>query len=93
VLARYEHIDAVPDDATTWDVTVRGAAKLGATLAGQRARAGLFLTLATLRTDADVGTVDDWRWRGPMPELAVWAERLGFPNLVTRAERTAKGRG
>ncbi len=93
VLARYEHIDAVPDDATTWDVTVRGAAKLGATLAGQRARAGLFLTLATLRTDADVGTVDDWRWRGPTPELAEWAERLGSTNLVTRVERTAKGRG
>jgi 5'-3' exonuclease len=92
VLAHYEHIDAIPDDATTWDVTVRGATKLGATLAAQRAAAGLFLTLATLRIDADVGTVDDWRWQGPTPELGQWAERLGSPNLVTRAERIAARR-
>ena len=92
VLTRYEHIDAIPDDPTTWDVTVRGAAKLGATLAAERAAAGLFLTLATLRTDADVGTVDDWRWQGPAPELGQWAERLGAPNLVSRAERLAARR-
>lgn len=92
VLARYQHIDAIPDDATTWDVTVRGAAKLGATLAAERAAAGLFLTLATLRTDADVGAVDDWQWRGPTPELAQWGERLGATNLVDRAERLATRR-
>src|SRR3954453_23307209 len=36
VLARYEHVDAVPDDARDWDVEVRGAAKLAATLAAGR---------------------------------------------------------
>jgi len=92
VLARYEHVDAIPEAVGEWDVTVRGAPKLAATLAAQRAAADLFLTLATLRTDAPVGTVDDWRWDGPTPELASWAERLGSPNLVNRAERAAKGR-
>ena len=29
VLARYEHVDAIPDDAAEWDVTVRGAAEAG----------------------------------------------------------------
>src|SRR5687768_8208862 len=91
VLARYEHIDDIPDDGS-WDVTVRGASKLAATLAANRAAAKLFLDLATLRTDADVGAVDEWRWTGPRPELAAWAERLGSPNLVSRAERAAKGR-
>ncbi len=92
VLARYEHLDAIPEAAGEWDVTVRGAAKLAATLTAQRADAELFLDLATLRTDAPVGTVDEWRWRGPTPELASWAERLGSPNLVNRAERAMKGR-
>ena len=54
-----------------------------------REAAELFLDLATLRTDADVGSVDDWEWRGPAPELAEWAKRLGAGNLVTRAERLA----
>jgi 5'-3' exonuclease len=89
VLARYEHLDAIPDDAAEWDVSVRGAAKLAATLATARDAARLFLDLATLRTDADVGTVDDWEWRGPTPALAQWADRLAAANLVTRATRLA----
>ena len=64
---------------------MRGAAKLAATLAGAREAAELFLDLATLRTDADVGVVDDWEWRGAEPELAPWAERLGAENFVGRA--------
>ena len=92
VLAHYEHIDAIPDDAADWAVTVRGAAKLAATLASARDAARLFLDLATLRTDADVGTVDDWEWRGATPALEQWAERLGAGNLVTRAARLAARR-
>lgn len=92
VLARYEHLAAIPDDAREWAVDVRGAAKLAATLAGAREAAELFLDLATLRTDADVGTVDDWQWRGPTPELAAWAQRLGAENLLLRAERLAARR-
>jgi 5'-3' exonuclease len=87
VLAHYEHLAAIPDDARDWKVEVRGAAKLATALAGARPAAELFLDLATLRTNADVGTVDDWEWRGPAPELAGWATRLGAENLVTRADR------
>ena len=83
VLARYEHIDRIPDDVAEWDVQPHGAAKLAATLAAARDAAKLFLDLATLRTDADVGEVDDWEWRGPAPELEQWAERLGAPGIVT----------
>jgi 5'-3' exonuclease len=93
VLAWYEHLDAIPDDASAWAVDVRGAAKLAATLAANRDAAALFLDLATLRTDADVGAVDDWRWEGPRPELAAWAERLGAPELLERARRVAARSG
>jgi 5'-3' exonuclease len=92
VLTRYEHLEAIPDDARSWDVEVRGAAKLASTLATARDAAMLFLDLATLRTNGDVGVVDDWEWRGPEPELAEWAERLGADALVGRANRLAEKR-
>jgi 5'-3' exonuclease len=92
VLARFEHLDAIPDDSTQWGVTVRGAPKLAATLAGSRDAAALFLDLATLRLTAAVGAVDDWRWSRPRPELAAWADRLGASELPARADRLAARR-
>jgi 5'-3' exonuclease len=92
VLARWGHVADIPPDAADWEVSVRGAPKLAATLAEGREVAELFLTLARLRDDADVGTVDDWEWRGPQPELAEWATRLGSAALVPRAERLAAKR-
>ena len=49
VLARYLHLERIPMRADEWDVSVRGAARLAATLAEQRDRALLFRELATLR--------------------------------------------
>lgn len=87
VLARYEHLEDIPEDPAEWDVRVRSSAKLAATLAERREEALLFRELATLRTDADVGTVDEWRWKGPTERLSAWAERLDAPALAGRAER------
>jgi 5'-3' exonuclease len=92
LLAHYDHVDDIPDDPSEWAVTVRGAAKLAATLAAGREAAALFLELARLRDDADVGTVDDWEWRGPGVELGAWAARLGSGTLLKRAERLAQQR-
>ena len=90
VLARYGSIDAIPEPP--WDVTVRGEAKLAATLAEARDAALLFRVLATLRTDGDVGDVDDWHWAGPAPEFAAWSERLGSARLLQRAEALSRAR-
>ena len=92
VLSEYGRIDLIPDDANAWSVTVRGAAKLAATLAATRDAAALFLDLATLRTDAAVGDVDSWEWRGPAAELGAVAERLGARDALGRAERLAARR-
>ncbi len=92
VLARYGHVDDIPDDPATWEVTVRGAAKLGATLASSRDLVRRFVELATLRTDAAVGAVDDWEWHGPSSAFADWAARLGAPGLLARAEKLAAAR-
>jgi 5'-3' exonuclease len=92
VLARYEHLDAIPEDPGAWDVPVRGAPKLAAVLVDGNKEVELFRTLATLRDDAPVGAVDDWRWRGPTADLERWSERLGAPDLLTRARKAAEGR-
>ncbi len=93
VLARYGHLERIPRQAAEWDVPVRGAARLAATLAEQGERARLFRTLATLRADAPIGVdVDGLRWAGPCPAFAAWAGRLGTPALHERAAHLAASR-
>jgi 5'-3' exonuclease len=93
VLARYQHLEHIPKLATEWDVSVRGAMRLAATLAEQRERALLFRELATLRTDAPIGTdVDALRWTGPRANFGAWSERLGAPALQERASVLAAAR-
>lgn len=90
VLARYGHLEDIPPAAGQWDVPgLRGAAKLSATLQAQFDDAVLFRRIATVDTDLDVGTVDDWRWDGPTDEFAKVAERLGSPGLIDRADELA----
>jgi 5'-3' exonuclease len=92
VLRRYGHLEDVPPSGADWDVGVRNARGLAATLANQREEAALFKVLATLRTDCDIGRIDDWRWTGPRPELAPMAERLGADDVLRRAEALATRR-
>ena len=88
VLARYGHLEAIPADFATWDVPVRGAARLGSALEADRGQAALFRTLATLRDDAPVcQSVDELRWTGPRPDFEAAASRLGAPQLWDRARR------
>lgn len=94
VLAHYKTIDAIPDDVSAWEVSVRGAPGLAATLATQRDLAELFKVLATLRVDRDLLTdVDELAWRGPRPEFEDVCARLEMPSLWERANRIAGERG
>ena len=92
VIGAYGHLENIPTNAEDWDVAVRGAAKLAATLASQRADADLFKVLATVRTDADVGTVEDWQWTGPTADFPVWCKRFGWPRLARDAATLATAR-
>jgi 5'-3' exonuclease len=95
VLQRYGSLEAIPDDAKEWDVPgLRSVDRLAATLATGRRVAELFKVLATLRTDAAVGTVDDWEWRGPAADFEAWAnDRFGSTTLYPRARQLAQSRG
>jgi 5'-3' exonuclease len=94
VLDRWGHLEDIPLDPLTWDAGVRSAAKLNATLREQFDLALLFRRIATVETDAEVGTVDSWRWTGPADDFASVAAELGDDRLVARAAKLAEaGRG
>ncbi len=86
VLARYRHIEEVPNDASVWDVTVRGAAKLATTLRDRYDDALLYRTLTTLRRDVPLAeSLDDLRWRGVVePDFTELCVELGFDSLLER---------
>jgi 5'-3' exonuclease len=86
VLAKFTHIDAIPDDHEAWGMKVRGAAKLAENLRAQRDDAMLYRKLATLRTDAPIPeALDDLRWTGPhRAELESLCGRLGETALLDR---------
>jgi 5'-3' exonuclease len=94
LLTRYGHIEQVPADGRLWDVPgLRGVDRLAATLVAGREVAALFKVLATLRTDAKVGKVDDWEWKKPKRRFAAWCDRFDAPRLLRRAQALAQARG
>ena len=88
VLARYEHLEAIPAKGSEWEgVPVRNGGKLAATLAADLELALLFRRIATIELDAPVmGSVDDLRWTGPRPEFAALCAELDAPGLAERAD-------
>jgi 5'-3' exonuclease len=91
VLSRYEHLEAIPERASQWDASVRGALTLAANLREQRSEAFLFRELATLSLDAPIPeSLEDLRWRGvPRVPFLEMVERLGAPHLRGRVPRWA----
>jgi 5'-3' exonuclease len=87
VLARYPHIEEIPDSVSAWDLAVRGAASLARTLKERRGEALLYRELATLRTDAPIPQTDpdELRWQGvDRPAFEALAMRLRAPRLLER---------
>ena len=95
VLARYGHLEDIPDHAGQWDVP--GCAvppscpspcattyDLGAAVPPHRHR----------RADVDVGHGGhDWAWTGPTPGFAQWAEAARATPGRSPGQRAARSRG
>jgi len=93
VLARFGHIENIPADVERWDVQVRGAAKLSATLNEQVELALLFRRIATIALDAPtMHSVDELRWVGPTPEFAALAERIDATRMMARLKNVMAAR-
>ena len=89
LLARYAHLEAIPDQETQWSVAVRGAAALAESLREHRDEAILYRRLATLRTDVPLSEgVEDLRWRGALrSELTELCREIGDERFIERVHR------
>ncbi|MBX3201714.1 MAG: flap endonuclease [Labilithrix sp.] len=86
LLARYETIEAIPDDADAWDVKVAGAPRLAATLASRREDALLYKRLATLVRDVPLAeSLADLAYEGaPRGPFEALCARLEIRPRATR---------
>jgi 5'-3' exonuclease len=93
VLARWQHLDRIPPSALDWEIPLRGASRLAATLVQQRDAALLYRRLATLNRDADISaapTREAIAWHGvPRAEFTALCEELGFETIGQRVHRWA----
>ena len=91
VLAKWRHLDDIPPSVLDWDIDLRNASRLAATLQDQRPAAVLYRTLATLNRDSDIGettALDDLEWQGVRREAFVaLCDELGFDTVRERVHR------
>ena len=88
VLARYEHLEKIPQDAQEWGLGAARAARLAESLAHHREDVRLYRELATLRMDVPLQEkLGDLEWKGARPELKELCSKLGdeqIPKRITR---------
>jgi len=82
----------LPDSPLEWDLALRGASSLAATLRDHRAEAALYKRLATLNADAAIDEqLDDLKWQGvPRQEFTALCAELGFETVGSRVHRWAE---
>jgi 5'-3' exonuclease len=91
ILDKWVHLEAIPDSPLEWEIPLRGAVSLAATLRDHRAEAALYKRLATLNADAQIGeSLDELEWRGVQREPFVdLCAELGFETVGSRVHRWA----
>jgi 5'-3' exonuclease len=93
VLHRFGRIDEIPDSPLDWELPLRGASRLAATLRDQRTDALLYRRLAVLNRDSAISeSLDDLEWRGALrDEFLALCEELGLDRLRARVHRWKDG--
>jgi len=93
VLAKWVHLEDIPPSVLDWEIDIRNASRLSATLQAQRPAAALYRTLATLNRDSTLTatrTLDDLEWKGvPRERFVALCEELGFDTVRERVHRWA----
>ncbi|MEO6578491.1 MAG: 5'-3' exonuclease H3TH domain-containing protein [Candidatus Limnocylindria bacterium] len=93
VLARWKHLEDIPASALDWEVPLRNASRLAATLDQQRSDAVLYRRLAILNRDSDISatpTLDSLKWQGvPRKKFVALCDELGFDTVRERVHRWA----
>lgn len=93
LLAHYGSLAAIPPDPGAWEVTVRGAARIAASLAAHADAARLYRELTTLACDLDLGLdggLADLAVVGvPRQRFLAWCDTVGAQRLRDRPRRWA----
>jgi len=93
VLAKWGRLEDIPPSVLDWELDIRNASRLAATLQDQRPAAALYRTLATLNRDSaltETRTLDDLEWKGvPRDRFVALCEELGFDTVRERVHRWA----
>lgn len=85
LLAKFQHIEDIPEDIDTWGMSAGRARRLAANLADQREEAFLYRRLTTLRTDVSlVEGLDALQWRGAREGFRQLCAELGANDLADR---------
>jgi 5'-3' exonuclease len=88
VLARYEHLESIPNDPRQYGLGAGRAARLAESLATHREEAFLYRKLATLREDVPLmEKLDDLKWQGARSRLKELCEAWGVVDLPKRISR------
>jgi 5'-3' exonuclease len=91
VLARFQHLESIPNDARTWKlktITPGRATSLAENLMGHRDDALLYRKLATLREDVPIKErLSDLKWQGAYDELKKICHSLGDERIPERVSR------
>ena len=84
MLARYSHIEKIPEDVDDWDVRPRGARAMADSLREHADAAPLYRHLATLRLDVPLPeSLADLEWRGARrPDYQALCVEYGFERLL-----------
>ena len=93
VLARFGHLQAIPEDPAELGLPAARAVRLVESLRAGRDDALLYLRLATLRLDVPLDEdVGDLEWRGVRPDFAQLCAELGERELPRRVAEAAGSR-
>ena len=91
VLAKFSHLECIPEDWREWKVNAANASALASTLRDERESVMLFRTLATLRTDIHLfNDVEELRWDGLTNGFPDFKNR--FDNAITAAKGRSRVR-
>ena len=94
VLAKFGHLEDIPPSVLDWQLDIRNASRLSATLEQRRDEVHLYRTLARLNRDSSIEketpTLDDLEWHGvPRERFLALCEELGFDTVRERVHRWA----
>jgi 5'-3' exonuclease len=88
LLARYEHLEAIPTDPQQWGLAAGRAARLADSLAQRQGEALLYRQLATLRDDVPLHEkLGDLEWQGAREQLKELCRQLGDEPFLKRIPR------